>query len=120
MTSIALITGANKGIGFATAQGHRARRRRCSGFRLPAKRDRPRGHARGLRNQRVRCRRGDKRANPGYCATDLNGRTGFRSPEQGAQVSVHLATLPDDRPTGQLWGYLWTGSGEEAHGILPW
>jgi NAD(P)-dependent dehydrogenase (short-subunit alcohol dehydrogenase family) len=59
-------------------------------------------------------------ANPGYCATDLNGRTGFRSPEQGAQVSVHLATLPEDGPTGLLWGYVWTGSGEEAYGPLPW
>jgi short chain dehydrogenase len=29
-------------------------------------------------------------ANPGYCATDLNGHSGFR-------------TLPDDGPTGQLW-----------------
>lgn len=59
-------------------------------------------------------------ANPGYCATDLNGGTGFRSPEQGAQVSVHLATLPEDGPTGQLWGYLWRGSGPEEYGPLPW
>jgi NAD(P)-dependent dehydrogenase (short-subunit alcohol dehydrogenase family) len=59
-------------------------------------------------------------ANPGYCATDLNGRAGFRSPAQGAQVSVHLATLPEDGPTGLLWGYVWTGSGEDAYGPLPW
>jgi NAD(P)-dependent dehydrogenase (short-subunit alcohol dehydrogenase family) len=59
-------------------------------------------------------------ANPGYCATDLNGRTGFRTPEQGAAVSVHLATLPADGPTGELWGYLWTTTGDEAYGTLPW
>lgn len=59
-------------------------------------------------------------ANPGYCATDLNGNTGFRSAEQGAQVSVHLATLPPDGPTGTFWGFLWTGSGEGSYGELPW
>jgi NAD(P)-dependent dehydrogenase (short-subunit alcohol dehydrogenase family) len=57
-------------------------------------------------------------ANPGYCATDLNGNRGFRTPEQGAAVSVHLATLPDDGPTGQLWGHLWVADGED--GVLPW
>lgn len=59
-------------------------------------------------------------ANPGYCATDLNGNTGFRSAQQGAEVCVHLATLPADGPTGTLWGYVWTGSGEGSNGVLPW
>ena len=59
-------------------------------------------------------------ANPGYCATDLNANSGFRTPAQGAEVSVHLATLPDDGPTGALWGYLWTASGGESYGTLPW
>jgi NAD(P)-dependent dehydrogenase (short-subunit alcohol dehydrogenase family) len=59
-------------------------------------------------------------ANPGYCATDLNGHSGFRTPAQGAEVSVRLATLDDDGPTGELWGYLWTSDGEESYGILPW
>jgi NAD(P)-dependent dehydrogenase (short-subunit alcohol dehydrogenase family) len=59
-------------------------------------------------------------ANPGYCATDLNGRSGFRTPEQGAEVSLHLATLPEDGPTGVLWGYLWTADGGESYGVLPW
>ena len=59
-------------------------------------------------------------ANPGYCATDLNGRSGFRTPEQGAEISVHLATLPEDSPTGMLWGYLWRTDGTESHGPLPW
>ncbi|KAB8192984.1 SDR family NAD(P)-dependent oxidoreductase [Nonomuraea phyllanthi] len=39
-------------------------------------------------------------ANPGYCATDLNGNTGFRTAEQGAAVAVRLATLDADGPTG--------------------
>jgi NAD(P)-dependent dehydrogenase (short-subunit alcohol dehydrogenase family) len=59
-------------------------------------------------------------ANPGYCATDLNGRSGFRTAEQGAEVSVHLATLPADGPTGVLWGYLWHADGSESYGVLPW
>jgi NAD(P)-dependent dehydrogenase (short-subunit alcohol dehydrogenase family) len=59
-------------------------------------------------------------ANPGYCATDLNGNSGFRTPAQGAEVSVHLATLPADGPSGVLWGHLWTTDGPEAYGALPW
>jgi NAD(P)-dependent dehydrogenase (short-subunit alcohol dehydrogenase family) len=38
-------------------------------------------------------------ADPGYCATDLNGHAGPRTPSQGAGVAVRLATLPDDGPT---------------------
>jgi NAD(P)-dependent dehydrogenase (short-subunit alcohol dehydrogenase family) len=48
---------------------------------------------------------------PGYCATDLNGHSGYRAPEQGAQIAIHLATLPDDGPTG---GYF------EDAGPIPW
>jgi NAD(P)-dependent dehydrogenase (short-subunit alcohol dehydrogenase family) len=59
-------------------------------------------------------------ANPGYCATDLNGNQGFRSAEQGAEVSVHLATLPADGPTGVLYGYLWRADGTGSYGVLPW
>jgi NAD(P)-dependent dehydrogenase (short-subunit alcohol dehydrogenase family) len=59
-------------------------------------------------------------ANPGYCATDLNGSSGFRTAVQGAEVSVHLATLPADGPSGVLWGYLWTADGTGSYGILPW
>lgn len=57
-------------------------------------------------------------ANPGYCATDLNGHHGFRSPEQGAEVSVHLATLPGDGPSGLLWGFQMDQGG--GYGVLPW
>ncbi|WP_024800838.1 SDR family oxidoreductase [Nocardia sp. BMG51109] len=56
-------------------------------------------------------------ANPGYTATDLNGHTGFRTPEQGAEPIVHLATLPTDGPTGRLWGYVW-GAGNSEYGAL--
>ena len=59
-------------------------------------------------------------ANPGYCATDLNGRRGFRTPEEGAEVSVQLAMLPADGPTGKLWGHLWTPAGDGGYGVLPW
>jgi NAD(P)-dependent dehydrogenase (short-subunit alcohol dehydrogenase family) len=37
---------------------------------------------------------------PGYCATDLNGFRGTRTPEQGAAVAIRLAILPDDGPSG--------------------
>jgi NAD(P)-dependent dehydrogenase (short-subunit alcohol dehydrogenase family) len=59
-------------------------------------------------------------ANPGYCATDLNRHSGFRSAEEGAEVSVHLATLPADGPTGILWGFLWNADGPGSFGPLPW
>jgi NAD(P)-dependent dehydrogenase (short-subunit alcohol dehydrogenase family) len=59
-------------------------------------------------------------ANPGYCATDLNGHSGLLTPEQGAEASVHLATLPADGPTGALWGHLWTADGNEGCGVLRW
>jgi NAD(P)-dependent dehydrogenase (short-subunit alcohol dehydrogenase family) len=60
-------------------------------------------------------------ANPGYTATDLNGNRGFRSVAEAAQVSVHLATLPADGPSGILWGHLWTAEPPgDAYGILPW
>ncbi len=56
---------------------------------------------------------------PGYCATDLNDNTGFRTATQGASVSVALATLPDDGPTGTVWGYL-TGNEQDVNQAMPW
>jgi NAD(P)-dependent dehydrogenase (short-subunit alcohol dehydrogenase family) len=73
-------------------------------------------YAKELRETRVKV----NAANPGYCATDLNGHSGFRTAEQGAEVSVHLATLPDDGPTGAFWGYRWGPDGSEGFGPLPW
>ncbi|MFE6687663.1 SDR family oxidoreductase [Streptomyces sp. NPDC057743] len=48
---------------------------------------------------------------PGYCATDLNGFTGVRTPEQGAAIAIHLATLPNDGPTGRFF---------DDDGEVPW
>lgn len=48
---------------------------------------------------------------PGYCATDLNGHRGYRTPQQGAQIAIHLATLPDDGPTGAFF---------DDAGPIPW
>jgi NAD(P)-dependent dehydrogenase (short-subunit alcohol dehydrogenase family) len=60
-------------------------------------------------------------ANPGYTATDLNRNSGFRSVAEGAEASVHLATLDADGPSGILWGHLWTVAGSaDDYGPLPW
>lgn len=59
-------------------------------------------------------------ANPGYCATDFNGNSGFRTAAQGAEPSVYLATLPDDGPSGIHWGHLWTAAGDAGYGIIAW
>ncbi|MDN3357725.1 SDR family oxidoreductase [Actinomadura sp. DC4] len=48
---------------------------------------------------------------PGFCATDLNGFRGVRTPEQGAATAIRLATLPDDGPTGAFF---------EDAGVVPW
>jgi hypothetical protein len=40
---------------------------------------------------------------PGFCATDLNGFRGVRTPEQSAAIAIRLATLPDDGPTGAFF-----------------
>jgi NAD(P)-dependent dehydrogenase (short-subunit alcohol dehydrogenase family) len=48
---------------------------------------------------------------PGYCATDLNNHSGWRTPEQGAKIAVTLATLPADGPTGGFF---------DENGAVPW
>jgi len=48
---------------------------------------------------------------PGYTATDLNGHQGTRTVEQGAAIVAHLATLPDDGPTGRFFN---------DEGPIPW
>ncbi|MFI5837355.1 SDR family oxidoreductase [Micromonospora sp. NPDC051300] len=48
---------------------------------------------------------------PGYTATDLNGFSGVRTPQQGAAIAIRLATLPDDGPTGGFF---------EDAGVVPW
>jgi NAD(P)-dependent dehydrogenase (short-subunit alcohol dehydrogenase family) len=42
-------------------------------------------------------------AAPGHVATDFNGFRGTRTPEQGAAVAIHLATLGTDGPTGLVF-----------------
>ena len=60
-------------------------------------------------------------ANPGLVATDLlakgneerfAGRPGFKTPDEGALVIVHLATLPEDGPSGGFFDF--------TRGVLPW
>ncbi|WP_433894757.1 SDR family oxidoreductase [Streptomyces sp. CA-111067] len=48
---------------------------------------------------------------PGYCATDLNGFRGVRTPEQGAAIAIRLASLPDGGPTGGFF---------DEDGVVPW
>ncbi|HZM55352.1 MAG TPA: SDR family oxidoreductase [Acidimicrobiales bacterium] len=50
-------------------------------------------------------------SDPGYCATDLNGHQGYRSPEQGAVAVVRLATLADDGLSGGFFN---------DEGPVPW
>ncbi|GAA2142043.1 SDR family NAD(P)-dependent oxidoreductase [Actinomadura napierensis] len=48
---------------------------------------------------------------PGFTATDLNGRTGTQTVEEGVEVIVRMARVEPDGPTG---GYF------DAEGRLPW
>jgi NAD(P)-dependent dehydrogenase (short-subunit alcohol dehydrogenase family) len=48
---------------------------------------------------------------PGFTATDLNGLSGVRTPQQGAAIAIRLATLPDDGPTGGFF---------DDAGAVPW
>lgn len=48
---------------------------------------------------------------PGYTATDLNGKTGTQTVEQGAEIIVRMAQLGPDGPTGCYVA---------AEGTLPW
>jgi NAD(P)-dependent dehydrogenase (short-subunit alcohol dehydrogenase family) len=50
-------------------------------------------------------------AAPGHVATDFNNFRGSRTPQQGADVAIRLATLPDDGPTGTVY---------EDHTRLTW
>ena len=50
-------------------------------------------------------------ADPGYTATDLNQHSGPRTVAQGAAIAIHLATLPENGPTG---GYF------DDNGVVPW
>ena len=66
-----------------------------------------RHYAKDLADSRVKI----NLACPGYCGTDLNNFAGPRTPAQGAEIMVKLATLPDDGPHG---GYF------DDNGRIPW
>lgn len=42
-------------------------------------------------------------ADPGYCSTSMTNYSGSRSPHEGAQAAVRLATLPDDEDSGGFY-----------------
>jgi NAD(P)-dependent dehydrogenase (short-subunit alcohol dehydrogenase family) len=48
---------------------------------------------------------------PGFTNTDLNGRTGVQTVEQGAEIIVRMALVAPDGPTGTFTG---------LDGPLPW
>ena len=50
-------------------------------------------------------------ADPGFCATDLNGHSGYRTAQQGAAVAIKLATLDDAGPSGGFF---------DETGPVPW
>jgi NAD(P)-dependent dehydrogenase (short-subunit alcohol dehydrogenase family) len=43
-------------------------------------------------------------ADPGFTATDMNQHRGTRTLQEGAATPVRLALLPDDGPTGRVFG----------------
>jgi NAD(P)-dependent dehydrogenase (short-subunit alcohol dehydrogenase family) len=48
---------------------------------------------------------------PGHVRTDLNGNTGFLTPEEGAATAIKMALLDAQGPTGGFFG---------SHGRQPW
>lgn len=48
---------------------------------------------------------------PGYTATDLNGRTGTQTVEEGAEIIVRMAQIGQDGPTGRYF---------DARGPVSW
>jgi hypothetical protein len=48
---------------------------------------------------------------PGYTATDLNGRRGIKTVEQGAEIIVRMARTDASGPTGTF---------VDADGAVPW
>ncbi|MGH8877677.1 MAG: SDR family oxidoreductase [Stackebrandtia sp.] len=55
---------------------------------------------------------------PGYCDTDMNNHSGYKTPAQGAAPAVRLALMDDDSPRAEFHS-----DEEEAHtadGLIPW
>jgi NAD(P)-dependent dehydrogenase (short-subunit alcohol dehydrogenase family) len=64
-------------------------------------------YARELRDTAIKINLAD----PMHCATDINNKTGTRSPADGAAIVIELALLGDDGPTGAF---------VNAEGSIPW
>ncbi|MFC9843980.1 SDR family NAD(P)-dependent oxidoreductase [Streptomyces sp. NPDC060223] len=62
-------------------------------------------YAKAFPGMRINC------VEPGYTATDLNGRTGTQTVEEGAEIIVRMARTGPDGPTG---GYF------DIDGPVPW
>ena len=61
-----------------------------------------------------------QRRQPWLHRDGLHQPSRFRSAAEGAEPSVHLATLPADGPSGVLWGHMWTTDGDDGYGTLAW
>jgi len=48
---------------------------------------------------------------PGHVKTDLNGNSGFLTPEEGAATAIRMALIGPEGPTGGFFG---------SHGRQPW
>ena len=48
---------------------------------------------------------------PGHVRTDLNGNSGFLTPEEGAKTAISMALIDKGGPTGGFFG---------SHGRQPW
>jgi len=48
---------------------------------------------------------------PGHVRTDLNDKTGFLTPEEGAETAIKMALVDNTGPTGGFFG---------SHGRQPW
>jgi len=48
---------------------------------------------------------------PGHVRTDLNGNSGFLTPDQGAEIAIQMALIDRNGPTGGFFG---------SHGRQPW
>ncbi|SHM46123.1 short chain dehydrogenase [Sphingobium sp. YR657] len=48
---------------------------------------------------------------PGHVRTDLNGNSGFSTPEEGAEIAIKMALIDKSGPTGGFFA---------SHGRQPW